>query len=65
MNKLSVGIIGATGYTGSELVRLLSAHPMADIAVITSESHAGELFSDIHPSFRGIADQKLETCRPA
>lgn len=54
-----IGIIGATGYTGSELVRILNNHPEAEIVAITSESHRGERFSDIHPHFQGIADQEL------
>lgn len=54
-----IGVIGATGYTGSELVRILLGHPEVEIAVITSASHQGKRFSDIHPSFRGIADHRL------
>ena len=59
MDKKKIGIIGATGYTGSELVRILTNHPDVEITVITSESRAGELFSDVHPFLQGIADQKL------
>lgn len=59
MNKKKIGIIGATGYTGSELVRILTNHPDVEITMITSESRAGELFSDVHPFLQGIADQKL------
>lgn len=59
MDKKKIGIIGATGYTGSELVRILTNHPDVEIAMITSESRAGELFSDVHPFLQGIADQKL------
>ncbi|MDO9595628.1 MAG: N-acetyl-gamma-glutamyl-phosphate reductase [Lutibacter sp.] len=59
MDKKKIGIIGATGYTGSELVRILTNHPEVEIAMITSESRAGDLFSDVHPFLQGIADQKL------
>lgn len=59
MDKKKIGIIGATGYTGSELVRILTNHPAVEIVMITSESRAGELFSDVHPFLQGIADQKL------
>ena len=59
MDKKKIGIIGATGYTGSELVRILTNHPDVEITMITSESRAGELFSDVHPFLHGIADQKL------
>jgi N-acetyl-gamma-glutamyl-phosphate reductase len=37
-----VGIVGATGYTGSELIRLLSAHPQAQITTLASRSEAGK-----------------------
>lgn len=60
-DRLLVAIVGATGYTGSELVRLLSRHPRVEIAAITSRSRAGEPFSSIHGAFRGIADQALVT----
>ena len=54
-----VSIIGATGYAGAELLRILSNHPEAQVVHITSESHAGEAISDIYPHLRGIYDQKL------
>lgn len=59
MNKKSIGIIGATGYTGSELARILVHHPEAEITAITSESRSGEAFSDVHPFFKGICDHRL------
>ncbi len=46
---LRAGIIGATGYTGIELVRLLRSHPAAQIAWLTSESYAGQRLSDVFP----------------
>lgn len=55
-----IGIIGATGYTGSELVRLLHSHPDIEIAIITSETYAGQKFSDIHPQFKDIVDITLK-----
>ncbi len=61
MRKKQIAIIGATGFTGSELVRILAHHPNVEIAVITSESRKGELFSDVHPFFKGIADMKLDS----
>jgi N-acetyl-gamma-glutamyl-phosphate reductase len=54
-----IGVVGATGYTGSELVRILLGHPDVELSVITSASHQGERFSEIHPSFRDIADHRL------
>jgi N-acetyl-gamma-glutamyl-phosphate reductase len=61
MKKLKIGVIGATGYTGSELMRILVNHPNADIKAITSESYAGRRFSDVHIFFKGIADHTLIT----
>lgn len=63
MKKKKIGIIGATGYTGSELVRILKYHPFIDIAVISSESRAGEKFSDVHPFFQGIEEQTLRSIK--
>jgi N-acetyl-gamma-glutamyl-phosphate reductase len=60
MNTIKAGIIGATGYTGSELVRILLSHPHVSIEIITSESKAGFCFSDIHPQFKYIADIQLQ-----
>ena len=59
MKKKKIGVIGATGYTGSEIVRILSQHPGVEIALITSEARAGERFSDVHPFFLGIVDDVL------
>ncbi len=61
MNKKKIGIIGATGYTGSELMRILVNHPNVQVDVITSESRKGEKFSDVHPFFQGIVDQELKS----
>jgi N-acetyl-gamma-glutamyl-phosphate reductase len=60
MSKIKVGIIGASGYTGLELFRILKKHPLADIVIITSETHAGKYFSDVHPHLKGFSDLKLE-----
>ena len=59
--NFKVGIIGASGYTGSELVRMLINHPDVNIGIITSETKAGQLFSDLYPQFRGIADIPLRS----
>ncbi len=63
MNMIKIGIIGATGYTGSELVRILTNHPSVEITLITSESRAGEKFSDVHPFFQGIEEKKLRSLK--
>ncbi|MBN1446351.1 MAG: N-acetyl-gamma-glutamyl-phosphate reductase [Bacteroidetes bacterium] len=60
-HTVRVAIIGATGYTGSELVRILLRHPRVEIAAITSERRAGEKFADVHPHFHGILPHRLES----
>lgn len=59
MDKKKIAIIGATGYTGSELVRLLYGHPQVEIVAITSESRKGETFDQVHPAFRQLVDLEL------
>jgi LysW-gamma-L-alpha-aminoadipyl-6-phosphate/LysW-L-glutamyl-5-phosphate reductase len=49
---LRVSIVGASGYTGGELLRLLLFHPGVEIAQATSESHAGEFVHQLHPNLR-------------
>ncbi len=58
--KKTIAIIGATGYTGSELVRILHDHPEVEIVTITSESKAGRPFSAIHPHLSGVCDLELK-----
>lgn len=53
---ITVGIVGGTGYTGVELLRLLLAHPQAEIALITSRAEAGRRVDDLFPSLRGHID---------
>jgi N-acetyl-gamma-glutamyl-phosphate reductase len=48
-----IGIVGGTGYTGVELLRLLAQHPQAELAVITSRKEAGTPVADMFPSLRG------------
>ena len=56
MNKLKIGIVGGTGYTGVELLRLLCMHPNAELTAITSRSEAGLPVADMFPSLRGLVD---------
>ena len=53
---IKVGIVGGTGYTGVELMRILCNHPSAEVAVITSRSEEGVLISDMYPNLRGHTD---------
>ena len=54
--KIKVGIVGGTGYTGVELLRLLALHPQIELTAITSRGDAGLLVADMFPSLRGYVD---------
>ncbi len=56
-----IGIVGGTGYTGAELLRLLANHPQVDVVAITSRSEEGKLVSDIYPSLRGHYNLRFTT----
>lgn len=56
MKKIKVGILGANGYVGYELARLLLAHPNADIAYLGSRSFKGKAYSEVYPSLYGFLD---------
>lgn len=55
---IKVGIVGATGYVGAELVRLLYSHPQAEIAAISSVSFEGKPLSEVYPSYRFLWDME-------
>ncbi|MBP3194690.1 MAG: N-acetyl-gamma-glutamyl-phosphate reductase [Cardiobacteriaceae bacterium] len=67
---IKVGIVGATGYTGAELVRLLLRHPEVEIACITARSEVGKEIAELFPNLRGqtdlrfsdLASEELEKC---
>ena len=50
-NKAKIGVLGASGYTGSELVRLLLCHPSVDIALLTADRRAGQEMRAVFPQF--------------
>ncbi|MGM0403215.1 MAG: N-acetyl-gamma-glutamyl-phosphate reductase [Thermodesulfobacteriota bacterium] len=56
-----VGVVGATGYAGAELVRLLSGHPSVDLTILTSRQYGGVPFADIYPAFSGVVELACET----
>src|SRR5206468_7679785 len=60
---IKIAIVGGTGYTGVELLRLLAQHPKADVRAITSRKDAGTKVADMFPSLRGRYD--LAYCEPA
>jgi N-acetyl-gamma-glutamyl-phosphate reductase len=53
---IKAGIVGGTGYTGVELLRLLALHPEVELSVITSRGDAGTPVSEMFPSLRGVVD---------
>jgi N-acetyl-gamma-glutamyl-phosphate reductase len=57
---IRIGITGATGYGGRELLRLLIAHPEAELTALSSTSAAGEKLSDVLPAFRKLCDLRFE-----
>ncbi len=58
---MKVGILGASGYVGGELVRLLLGHPEVDLRQVTSERFAGKYVTGVHPNLRGRT--ALKFCR--
>jgi N-acetyl-gamma-glutamyl-phosphate reductase len=57
-NMIQIGIVGGTGYTGVELLRLLAGHPQAKVRTITSRKEAGMPVAQMFPSLRGHYDLK-------
>lgn len=51
---IRVGILGATGYAGAELVRILSGHPGVELTLLTSRQYAGVAFEEVYPSMAGV-----------
>lgn len=54
--EMKVGVVGASGYVGGELLRLLVVHPKVEISMVTSMQKAGEYVHRIHPSLKGFID---------
>ncbi|MFH1737246.1 MAG: N-acetyl-gamma-glutamyl-phosphate reductase [Actinomycetota bacterium] len=55
---IKAAVIGASGYTGAELIRLISGHPQAEVSMATSRTYAGQKVSDLYPELFGIIDLK-------
>ena len=53
---IKVGVVGGTGYTGVELLRILAGHPQVQVTAITSRAEAGVKVADYFPSLRGRFD---------
>ena len=61
---IKIGILGAAGYTGGELIRLLINHPEAEIVFANSESNAGNLVADVHEGLLGDTDLRFTDAMP-
>jgi N-acetyl-gamma-glutamyl-phosphate reductase len=61
---MRAAIIGATGYTGLELIRILSRHPDIEITALTSERYVGQRYDQIYPAVGAIASRVLEPLNP-
>ena len=57
---MRAGIVGASGYTGGDLIRLLLFHPKAELICVTSRKFSGKYLSNVHPNLRGITKIKFE-----
>ena len=66
-DAMKAGIVGASGYTGAELLRLLAGHPVLEVAVVTAHSHAGEVVGEHTPSlaaaYPGLVYEDSEPAR--
>ncbi len=62
MNTIRVAIVGGSGYTGGELIRLLLFHPHVEIVQVASSSHAGQYVHSTHPNLRKLCT--LRFCHP-
>ena len=64
MKKVKVGIVGGSGYTGIELLRLLAQHPHAEIVTITGRKDAGTHVAKMFPSLRRSEERRVgKECR--
>lgn len=59
MKKLKISIIGATGYTGKELVKILMNHPKVELVYLTSSTYTGKNIDEVFPEFLNKLDKKL------
>ena len=61
MDKIKVGVVGATGYAGSEICRLILGHPQAELAAISSVSFEGMALSQVYPAYYQLCDMVCGT----
>ena len=58
---VNVGVIGATGYVGIEIVRLLANHPGVNISLVVSQNFAGQKISDVYPNLKNVFDMECQS----
>ena len=61
---MKIGVVGASGYAGGELLRLLAFHPHFEVSAITAHSNAGELITSVHPQLQSYAGKKFSAFDP-
>lgn len=61
---MKIGVLGASGYAGGELLRLLARHPEFEVTTITAHSNAGEQISSVHPHLHMYAGEKFSAIEP-
>ena len=61
---MKIGVVGASGYAGGELLRILSAHPTFSHAAITAHSNAGELITSLHPHLASYSGERFSPFSP-
>jgi N-acetyl-gamma-glutamyl-phosphate reductase len=61
---MKIGVVGASGYAGGELLRLLAFHPHFEVTAITAHSNAGELITSVHPQLQSYAGKKFSAFAP-
>ncbi|WP_018132043.1 N-acetyl-gamma-glutamyl-phosphate reductase [Effusibacillus pohliae] len=61
---IRTAVVGASGYTGIELLRHLHRHPQVEITYMAGDSSAGKQIQDIYPHFQGLYDHRVETADP-
>lgn len=62
---MKIGVVGASGYAGGELLRLLAFHPHFKVTAITAHSNAGELITSVHPQLQSYAGKKFSAFAPS
>jgi N-acetyl-gamma-glutamyl-phosphate reductase len=58
---MKTAVIGASGYAGGELLRLLATHPVFEVAVVSAHSNAGEQVTSVHPQLQSYAGREFVT----